>query len=74
MHGKSLWIKNELPIHSVDIQSLTSLSVGGDFVSIEFMKTSKRAKKAWDDHYYMKYDTKRGGKGVNIYLINSPKN
>jgi len=74
MHGRSLSIDNEYPIHAVDIQRLMSLSVGGDFVSTAFMKTSKRAKKTMDDEYYTKYDTKRGGKGVGTYLINSQKN
>lgn len=74
MHGRSLSIDNVYQIHAVDIQRLTSLSVGGDFISAAFMKTSKRVKKTVDDEYCTKYDIKRGGKGVCTYLINSPKN
>ena len=63
----------EYPIHAVDIQRLTSLSTEGDTLSTAFQTTSNRDKKTRNDDYYTKYDTKRGGKGACIDLINTPK-
>lgn len=42
-------------------------------VSTAFQKYSKREKKSRDEDCYTKFDTKRRGKGVHIYFINSLK-
>ena len=62
----------EIPIHAEDIHRLTGLLVEGRDVSTTFQTVSKREKKVGDGDYYRKYDTKRGGKGAKIDLINNP--
>ena len=51
---------------------LTGLSKIRSDATTTFQTTSKRAKKVGALNYYKKYDTKRGWKGANIYLINEP--
>ena len=55
-----------------DIHRLTGLSQEGRDISTVFQNVSKRVKKAGDGDYYNNYDTKRGGKGAKIDLINKP--
>lgn len=69
----SLWMGKEIPIHVEYIHKLTGLSQEGRDVSSAFQTVSKRAKKSRDTDYYVKYDTRRGGKGVKIKLINRPE-
>lgn len=47
-------------------------SAEGRDVSMAFQNVSKRENKVRYYDYYNKYNTKRGGKGVKIDLINSP--
>ena len=70
IHNGSLWLGREIPIHVEDIHRLTGLSQEGRDISTASQNVSKRAKKAGDGDYYKKYDTKRGGKGAKIDLIN----
>ena len=51
---------------------MIELSQEGRDVSMSFQTVSKREKNAWDGDYYKKYNTKRGGKGAKIDLINNP--
>lgn len=59
VHGRSLWLDKEYPIHAVDIQRLTRLSTAGVGLSTVFQNTSK---KTGDDNYYKRYGTQHGGK------------
>lgn len=55
----------------MDIQRLTGLSAIGNTISTTFQTTFKQENKTGDDYYSHKYDTKRGGKGAHIDLINT---
>lgn len=67
-----MWLEREIPIHAEDISRITGLSAEGKDVSTKFQNVSKRAKNSGGCDYYNKYETKRGGKGANIDLINNP--
>jgi len=70
MHGGSLWLDKEYPIHVDDIQGLTELSATWNEISTPFQAGAKQAKKEGDNDYYRKYNTKQGGRGAKIDLIN----
>lgn len=71
MHGGLLWLNKEYPIHVVDLQRLTGLSVVGVTISTAF-QTISNTRKTGNDNYYNKYNTQRGGKDVLIEPINTP--
>lgn len=70
MHGGSLWLDKEYPIHVEDISRLTGLFAGGNIVSSTFQTGAKRAKKKSKDNIYAKYGTERGGRGAKLDIIN----
>lgn len=70
MHGGSLWLDKEYPIHVEDISWLTGLSIGGNTVSSAFQTGAKRVKKRSEDNIYAKYGTKQGGRGAKLDIIN----
>jgi len=69
MHGGSLWLEKEYPIHVDDIHHLIGLLAGVNVVATTFQGGTKRAKKEGDKNYYEKYNIKHGGRGVRIDLI-----
>lgn len=70
MHGGSLWLNREYPIHVDNIHCLTGLSAGGNEINTVFQAGAKRAKKHKEEKYYEKYGTERGKRGEKIDLIN----
>lgn len=72
IHGRLLWLREEIKIHVKDIQRLTCLSLAASDVMMTFQNISKRSNKARDQNYYENFFTKRGGKGSKIDLISLP--
>lgn len=69
MHGRSLWLDREYPIHVNDIHRLIGLSDEGNSVNTTFQVGAKRAKKHEEENYYANYGTERGGRGTKIDMI-----
>jgi len=70
MHGGSLWLDKEYPIHVEDISRLTRLVEGGNALSTVFQVGAKQGKKQSEDNIYATYGTERGRRGAKLDKIN----
>lgn len=70
MHGGSLWLDKEYPVHVEDISHLTGLSKGWNAISTTFQTRVKRGKKNLEENIYARYGTEQGGRGAKLDRIN----
>lgn len=72
VHGNSLWLEREYPIHVDDIHQLTGLSMEGEDVTKAFQGAGKHGKNKGKPTIYKRYGTTRDGHDVQPSSYTAP--